>query len=87
LYVVPPRSAPCLNRSATSGSPAAAKRVGNQSAWLTIPLRTVPASMRPGHRTTAGTRYAPSQLVFFSPRNGVVPASGHEFMCGPLSVE
>ena len=32
------------------------------------------------------TRNAPSQLVFFSLRNGVVPASGHVFWCGPLSV-
>ena len=32
-------------------------------------------------------RKAPSQLVFFSLRNGVMPPSGHEFMCGPLSVE
>src|SRR5262245_38869233 len=29
---------------------------------------------------------APSQFEFFSLRNGVIPASGHEFMCGPLSV-
>jgi hypothetical protein len=42
--------------------------------------------MRPGQRTIAGTRYAPSQLVFFSLRNGVMPPSGHEFMCTPLSV-
>ncbi len=32
-------------------------------------------------------RNAPSQLVFFSLRNGVMPPSGHEFRCGPLSVE
>ena len=36
---------------------------------------------------TKGTRKAPSQFVFFSERNGVMPASGHEFMCAPLSVE
>ena len=35
----------------------------------------------------AGTRYAPSQFEFFSLRNGVIAPSGHEFMCGPLSVE
>src|SRR5262245_56361827 len=29
---------------------------------------------------------APSQFEFFSFRKGVIPASGHEFMCGPLSV-
>ena len=32
-------------------------------------------------------RNAPSQLVFFSLRNGVVPASGQLLRCGPLSVE
>ena len=70
-----------------SGSPAAANNVTNQSLWLTMPVSTLPAAMRPGHRTSAGTRYAPSQLEFFSLRNGVIPASGQEFMCGPLSVE
>jgi hypothetical protein len=35
-----------------------------------------PASILPGQRTMAGTRQPPSQLVFFSPRNGVMPASG-----------
>ena len=37
--------------------------------------------------SSAGTRKAPSQLVFFSLRNGVMPPSGQVFMCGPLSVE
>ena len=32
-------------------------------------------------------RNAPSQFEFFSLRNGVMPASGHVFMWGPLSVE
>ena len=32
-------------------------------------------------------RNAPSQFEFFSLRNGVMPPSGHVFMCGPLSVE
>ena len=32
--------------------------------------------MRPGQRIIAGTRKAPSQLVFFSLRNGVMPPSG-----------
>ena len=36
--------------------------------------------------SAAGTRNAPSQFVFFSLRNGVMPPSGHVFMCGPLSV-
>ena len=40
----------------------------------------------PGQRIISGTRNAPSQFVFFSLRNGVVPASGQLFMCGPLSV-
>ena len=34
----------------------------------------------------AGTRYAPSQLEFFSLRKGVMAPSGQVFMCGPLSV-
>ena len=46
-----------------------------------------PAGILPGQRTRSGTRKAPSQFVFFSLRNIVMPASGHEFMCGPLSVE
>ena len=51
-----------------------------------ISLETEPGLMCPGQRTMAGTRKAPSQLEFFSLRNGVMPASGQEFMCGPLSV-
>ena len=51
-----------------------------------ISLDTTPAGMWPGQRMTSGMRNAPSQLVFFSLRNGVMPASGHVFMCGPLSV-
>jgi hypothetical protein len=31
----------------------------------------------PGQRTNVGTRHPPSQLVFFSDRNGVMAASGH----------
>ena len=41
----------------------------------------------PGQRIISGTRNAPSQFVFFSLRNGVMPPSGHVFMCGPLSVQ
>ena len=37
-----------------------------------------PAGSLFGQRTNAGTRNAPSQLLFFSLRNGVIPASGHE---------
>ncbi len=70
-----------------SGTPAADSSVTNQSLWLTIPVSTVPAAIRAGQRTIAGTRKAPSQFEFFSLRNGVIPASGQEFMCGPLSVE
>ena len=69
-----------------SGSPAAARKVGSQSWWLTISLETCPAGILPGQRISCGTRNAPSQLVFFSLRNGVMPASGQVFMCGPLSV-
>ena len=59
-----------------SGAPAAAAKVGSQSSWETIPLSVVPAGKWPGQRANAGTRNAPSQLEFFSPRNGMVPASG-----------
>ena len=55
-----------------SASPAAASSVGNQSSPETISLDTSPGLMRPGQRIIAGTRNAPSQLVFFSLRNGVV---------------
>ena len=55
--------------------------------WLMISLETTPAGIFPGHRIISGTRKAPSQLVFFSDRNGVIAPSGHVFMCGPLSVE
>ena len=71
----------------TSGSPAAATSVGSQSMWLMISLETTPAGILPGHRIISGTRKAPSQLVFFSDRNGVIAPSGQLFMCGPLSVE
>jgi hypothetical protein len=40
--------------------------------------------MRPGQRIMAGTRNAPSQLVSFSLRNGVVAASGHDHWFGPV---
>jgi hypothetical protein len=70
-----------------SGSPAAASRVGSQSWCWTISFDTTPAGIRPGQRISSGIRKAPSQFVFFSLRNGVVPASGQVFWCGPLSVE
>ena len=50
-------------------------------------MESLPASILPGQRTSIGMRKAPSQLVFFSLRNGVMPPSGQVFMCGPLSVE
>ncbi|MNF95069.1 hypothetical protein D3C84_778060 [compost metagenome] len=77
---------PLSNCSLMSGTPAAASRVGSQSMWWRIWLETTPAGTWFGQRTMAGTRQPPSQLVFFSPRNGVCPASGQLFMCGPLSV-
>ena len=52
-----------------------------------MPLATEPAAILPGQRTSIGTRNAPSQLVFFSLRNGVMPPSGQLLRCGPLSVE
>ena len=60
--------------------------MGSQSRWLTISLDTVPALILPGQRIMAGTRKAPSQLESFSLRKGVMPPSGQEFICGPLSV-
>ena len=39
-----------------------------------------PAGILPGQRTSNGMRNAPSQFVSFSLRNGVMPASGQEFM-------
>ena len=48
--------------------------------------RDSPGLIWPGQRIIAGTRNAPSQLVSFSLRNGVVAASGQENWLGPLSV-
>ena len=77
---------PALSLSTMSGSPAAARNVGSQSWCWTISFETTPAGIRPGQRIICGTRKAPSQFVFFSLRNGVMPPSGQVFMCGPLSV-
>ena len=49
-------------------------------------METTPAGTLPGQRNSSGTRNPPSQLEFFSLRKGVMPPSGHVFMCGPLSV-
>ena len=59
---------------------------GIQSRPLTISVEYEPGLMFPGQRIRHGTRKAPSQFVFFSLREGVVPASGQEFWWGPLSV-
>jgi hypothetical protein len=84
---VSPILCPALSFSTMSGSPAAARKIGSQSWWPTISFDTTPAGIRPGHRIISGIRKAPSQLVFFSLRNGVIAPSGQVFMCGPLSVE
>ena len=86
LNFLPLTVVPFFSRSTTSVSPAMARNVGSQSWCWTISLDTEPASILPGQRTSIGTRNAPSQLVFFSLRNGVMPPSGQVFMCGPLSV-
>ena len=41
---------------------------------------------KPGQRIIVGTRKPPSQLVAFSPRNGVLPPSGQLITSAPLSV-
>ena len=76
---------PAFSSSTMFGSPPIAASVGSQSLWLISSLVTVPGAMWPGQRTSIGTRKAPSQLVFFSERNGVIAPSGQVFMCGPLS--
>ena len=70
-----------------SCSPAAARNVGSQSWCWMMSLDTVPALIFPGQRIISGIRNAPSQLVAFSLRNGVVPPSGQLLRCGPLSVQ
>jgi hypothetical protein len=45
------------------------------------------ALILPGQRRNVGTRQAPSQLVSFCARNGVLPPSGQVSFSGPLSVE
>ena len=52
-----------------------------------MPFTTEPALILPGQRRKAGTRQPPSQLVFFSERKGVIPASGQVLKWTPLSVE
>ena len=86
LKVLSPTVCPAFSFSTMSGSPAAARNVGSQSWCWTISFETTPAGILPGQRISSGTRKAPSQFVFFSLRNGVMPPSGQVFMCGPLSV-
>ena len=66
---------PFSSFSLMSGSPAAARKVGSQSWCWTISFET---DARPGScpasGSCTGTRKAPSQLVFFSLRNGVIAA-------------
>jgi hypothetical protein len=47
----------------------------------------VPGLIVPGQLISVGTRKPPSHCVFFSPRNIVVPPSGHVKVSAPLSVE
>jgi hypothetical protein len=62
------------------------EKVGSQSWCWMMSFETTPAGIFPVQRTSSGMRNAPSQFVSFSLRKGVMPPSGHEFMCGPLSV-
>src|SRR4029450_9757630 len=72
-------------RATTSGSPPAAAKVGIKSSCAKMSLYTVPGLITPGQRMTIGTRNPPSQLVAFSPRNGVLPPSGQVITSAPLS--
>ena len=86
-WCCPCRSGASVNiRSFMSGSPSAAIIVGNQSKWLIIWFDSRPGSITFGHLTTSGTRKPPSQLEFFSLRNGAVPPSGQKNFSAPLSV-
>src|SRR5690242_4353093 len=78
---------PALSLPMMSGSPAAARKVGSQSWCWMMSLQTTPAGILPGQRISSGIRKTPSHLVSFSLRNGVIPASGQLFICGPLPVE
>ena len=86
MNVLPPSVQPFMQRATTSVSPAAAANVGIRSSWEKMSLLMVPGLMTPGQRITVGTRKPPSQLVAFSPRNGVMPPSGQVMTSAPLSV-
>ena len=69
------------------GIAAAVVWVGIQSIWAMISLEIAPVSILPGQRTIIGRRNPPSQVVFFSPRKGIMPPSGQPMILAPLSVE
>ena len=50
--------------------------VAQQSICDIISWYCAPAGILPGHHMMPGTRQPPSKAEPFSPRNGVVPASG-----------
>ncbi len=52
-----------------------------------MPFTVEPGLTTPGQRTTHGTRKPPSQVLPFSPRNGVSPPSGQVNFSAPLSEE
>jgi hypothetical protein len=89
MVLVPPsvHFAALLELLPDVGIATAASRVGAQSRCDMISFETERGSSLPGQRTIWGTRNAPSQPVFFSLRNFVVPASGQELRCRPLSVD
>src|SRR6266581_3017809 len=68
------------------GSPAAARKVGNQSSPEMMPFSTLPAGTLPGQRIIAGTRKPPSKTVPLLWANGVCPPSGQVKTSVPLSV-
>ena len=71
---------PFFTFSTMSGSPAIARKVGQPIVVLDdlVRDRCRPGSCR-ASAPASGMRNAPSQLVFFSLRNGVIPASGQVF--------
>src|SRR5437868_9278496 len=74
------------DRAHTESATAAATSVGSMSSCAKTSLLIVPGLITPGQRMAHGTRYPPSQFVFFSPRKGEVPPSGHVNFSAPLSV-
>src|ERR1017187_948138 len=82
-----PTVLPLSSSSLTLASPTAASSVGNMSSFAPMLLLIVPGLMTPGQRIMHGTRKPPSQVVFFSLRNMVVPPSGQLKHSAPLSQE